>query len=85
MSTVSKESSTVIRKLPTVSKKAAFQIIGAPSSEKKEEVKREKGVREGTGPEGERGGRMRKKSGRKTGPKACSKMSDWHPYDLWTL
>ena len=50
------------------------------------EVKREKGVREGTGPEGERGGRMREKGWEESGSKAHSKNSDFGtPYDLGTL
>ena len=40
-------------------------------------MKRGKGVREGVGPEGERGGRMREKGWEQRGPKAHSKNSDF--------
>ena len=40
------------------------------------EVKRGKGVREGTGPEGERGGENKGKRGEERGLKAHSKNSD---------
>ena len=42
----------------------------------KRDVKRGKGVGKGTGPEGERGGRMREKWWEERGPKTRAKNSD---------
>ena len=42
-------------------------------------MKRGKGVREGTGPEGERGGKNEGKRWDKRGPKAHSENSDFGP------
>ena len=57
---------------------AKSEVSGSQKREDKEEVKRGKGVREGTRPEGERGGKNEgKKSERKRGPKAHSKNSDF--------
>ena len=65
-----------------------IQIIAFRESKKgdKEEVKRGSGVREATGPEGERGGKSEgKQGGRKGARKHARKTLILVPYDLDTL